>query len=96
MRLLIWTVLLLGALCAACNGGGDEMGGSGGASPTGGAGPAGPMGPSGPQGPAASTPTDMTAFALATIDDPEFGEPRELNSIEWVISDEPSAFDGEF
>jgi hypothetical protein len=85
---------------AGCDGDPGTMGTPG---ATGAAGPAGPTGSTGsdgatgaagPSGPAGET--ELTAFVRGSMDDPEYVEPRVVNDVNFVSSDNPSEFDDWF
>jgi len=92
--------LAAAVLCAGCDGDPGAMGAQGSAGAAGSAGPGGPTGPAGPgaatgpAGPAGET--DFTAFARSGMDDPEYVEPRELNALHFVITENENAFDDWF
>ena len=85
---------------AGCDGDPGETGTQGSAGAVGSTGPAGstgsvgPGGSTGPAGPAGET--DFTAFARSGMDDPEYVEPRELNALNFVITENENAFDDWF
>jgi hypothetical protein len=88
---------------AGCDGDSGAMGDQGPAGGAGAAGPAGPgaspgpggpAGPAGPPGPAAQA--ELTAFARFGMDDPEYAVPRDLNDLDFVMSDNPNEFDDKF
>ncbi|HZF31427.1 MAG TPA: hypothetical protein VE907_20090 [Gammaproteobacteria bacterium] len=58
------------------------------------AGPSGPAGGPGPAGPAGET--DFTAFARSGMDDPEYVEPRAVNDLSFVVTENENAFDEYF
>jgi collagen triple helix repeat protein len=89
--LLLATVLWL----AACD---DGAPGAMGAPGTPGAtGPAGPQGPAGPPGPAgAPAPVDLGAFVRSGMNEPWYAEPRDINAVELIGTDNPNEFDDLF
>jgi hypothetical protein len=82
---------------AGCDSDPGAMGEPGAAGPAGPAGPTGPAGPEGPSGPA-GTPgeTDLAAFVRLGVDDPEYVEPRMVNDLNFVVTENPSEFDDWF
>ena len=94
---------------AGCDGDPGAMGAQGAQGPAGPAGPAGPVGPvgpggspgsdgstgpAGPAGPAGET--DLALFARAGMDDPEYGTPRTVNGVNFVMSENPDEFNDWF
>ncbi|MEN7344032.1 MAG: hypothetical protein AAAFM81_13860 [Pseudomonadota bacterium] len=74
-----------------------DTGATGPAGPIGATGDPGPQGPAGPQGPTGSAGvTEFNAFVLATLDDPEWQEPRQINDLNFNFNEEPAAFDDAF
>ena len=66
----------------------------GAAGPAGPAGPAGTEGPPGPTGVAAQT--DFANFTHSSLGDPEYVVPREVNGLDFWITENPSEFDALF
>ena len=75
----------------------------------GGVGPAGPAGPSGPAGPGGSPgmtgqtgpmgtagETDLAAFVRWSADDPEYAEPRVIDNLNFVMTENENEFDDWF
>ena len=85
---------------AGCDGDTGAQGAAGAAGSTGPAGPAGPAGPGGSTGstgsPGPAAQTDFTAFARSGMDDPEYVEPRDVNALNFVITENETAFDDYF
>jgi hypothetical protein len=82
---------------AGCDGDSGAMGDPGIPGSAGAAGPAGPAGPAGSGG-SAGIPgeTDLTAFVRSGVDDPEYLEPRAVNDLNFVVTENPSEFDDWF
>jgi hypothetical protein len=88
---------------AGCDGDPGMIGGTGPAGPAGPAGPTGPAGPSGstgamgqagPTGPAGET--DLAAFVRFSADDPEYAEPRVIENLNFVMTENEDEFDDWF
>jgi hypothetical protein len=79
---------------AGCDGDSGAMGDASAPAPAGPAGPADPPGPTGPDG--TSEDTDLAAFVRFGMDDPEYGEPRMIDNLNFVVTENPSEFDDWF
>jgi collagen triple helix repeat protein len=81
---------------AGCDGDPGTMGAQGTQGPAGPAGPAGPGGSTGSDGSAGpvgpSGQTDLALFVRAGMDDPEYGTPRAVNDVDFVMSENPDEF----
>ncbi len=88
------TLLVPMLLLAACEGDTGPAGVAGSPGADGAPGPAGPAGPTGPTGPAGVT--DFNGFVIATLDDPEWQAPREVNGLNFQFADDEQAFDEVF
>ena len=93
-------ILLLALALAACDGDPGAIGAAGapGAQGSaGGQGPAGPPGPAGPQGPAGTAAAvDLAAFVRSGIQEPWYAEPREVNELNLIDTENPNEFDDLF
>ncbi len=101
MRITGLTLLVLAAIgLAGCEGDTGPAGQAGPAGPAGVPGPAGgdgPVGPDGPIGPTGATgQTDFTTFIRSTLDDSEVASAREINELNFLIGEDPDAFDDLF
>jgi hypothetical protein len=88
---------------AGCDGDPGAMGAQGTQGPAGPTGPAGPSGPDGSTGPGGSTgpagpagETDLALLARAAMDDPWYGQPRVVNDVNFVMSENPDEFNDWF
>jgi hypothetical protein len=83
MKLSPIAVVICAAALAACGGGGSSSMGS--APP-----------PAPPPTPMPPAPQDLVAWTSSTLTDAEYAEPRDVNTLEFVDADDPSAFDAHF
>jgi hypothetical protein len=85
---------------AGCDGDPGMIGEAGPAGPAGSTGPAGPagstgaMGQTGPMGTAGET--DLAAFVRWSADDPDYAEPRVIDNLNFVMTENENEFDDWF
>jgi hypothetical protein len=83
MKPSLIAVLIAAATLVACGGGGSSS--MGGAQP-----------PAPPPSAMPPAPQDLVAWTNSTLTDAEYAEPRDVNTLELVDGDDPSAFDANF
>lgn len=82
---------------AGCDGDPGTMGSQGDPGSPGAPGAPGAPGDPGPQGPpGVPAETDLALFVRASMDDPEYGAPRTVNDVNFVMSENPDEFNDWF